>query len=92
MDLIVALRLYSHKGHNLIGDVFKQWGKPGLFFVLFSSFSDHNDKKAQNLTYSGISKDVVLGIQTWDRRMVGADKSTSPLEDLFILTIWIKFY
>ena len=42
---------------------------PGLF-GLFSSFSHYND------TYKGKSVDGVLGIQTREHRMGGADEST----------------
>ena len=51
-------------------------------FCLFSSFSSYN---FNNTNWKSI--DVVLGIQTWGRRMVGADETTElPPLNVFLVT------
>ena len=53
--------------------IFKKGQSPGLFlfiFVVFSLLWQYS-----TIDYNGKSIDCVVGIQTLDRRMVGADKS-----------------
>ena len=45
-------------------------------FSLFSSFPQYTDKIIQNLTLNRKSVNYVLGIWTWDCRMIGAEQST----------------
>ena len=59
---------------------------PGLvLFVLFKSQLQVGI--AQNLTINGKSVDGVLGIQTQDHRMIGADKSAELWRPPFILNV-----
>ena len=59
----------------------KKWANPGLFLFIFRSF-------LVTISIIQIEKSVdgVLGIQTWGRRMVGADETTElDLPTLFAL-------
>ena len=61
------------------------WANLGHFLFIFA-FSKYNDKYRTKFEHKRI--DGVLGIRTWDRRMVGADKSTkvwwSPWINIFV--------
>ena len=56
---------------NKVGSIsLKIWANPALFlhtFVLFTAQFKHKLKEPMN---------VVLGVKTWDRRMIGVDIST----------------
>ena len=47
--------------------------RPIFDFIL--SFSQHNDKYSTKFDYKWKKRGCVLGIRTWDCRVVGADES-----------------
>ena len=55
---------------------FKNWAKPGLFFGLFSFFSQCKDKNSTNFTMNDKSIDGKLGSRTQGCMMEDADEST----------------
>ena len=59
-----------------------------LCFLL--SFSQYNDNIVQSFAIKVKSVDGVLGIQAWDRRMVGADESTGdhPNQCIVVLVFY----
>ena len=80
------VNLFEHFSYCLIPKWSFLMCRTRPLFCLFSFFLQ--DKYSTNLTLIDITIDGVLGIQTWGRRIVGADKTTELWRPPFLTTFY----